>query len=110
MKEDGAGRVLVVDNGGSMRSSLLGDILARVASKHGAAHKGKTRGHMAAVSTVSCRRVPCRRDDACRGGDAAALPHAAGTPPARCGSYGCSTTAHAPQPPRAPSQAGLALW
>lgn len=35
VKEEGAGRVLVVDNGGSLRAAVLGDILANLARKHG---------------------------------------------------------------------------
>lgn len=35
VKEDGAGRVLVVDNGASERAAVLGDILTDLARKHG---------------------------------------------------------------------------
>lgn len=35
MKEAGKGRVLVIDAGSSLQSSVIGDILARVAKKHG---------------------------------------------------------------------------
>ncbi len=35
LEEDGAGRVLVVDGGGSLRCALLGDNIAAMAADHG---------------------------------------------------------------------------
>lgn len=35
VKEDGAGRVLVIDAGASLQAAVIGDVLTSVAKKHG---------------------------------------------------------------------------